>query len=91
MIELTDEVVAQIKRGGKPPFTIKDLAAAQGVSLVQYAEQHGINPRTLSDWSCGRIEPKSYLLLSLYFWDRYEQLKTEHEKLLKLLSITAQK
>lgn len=90
MIELTDEIVDQIKRGGKPPFTIKDLAAAQGVSLAQYAEQHGISPRTAEQWT-GRFEPKSYVLLSLYFWDRYEQLKAEHEELLKLLSITAQK
>lgn len=90
MIELTDEIVAQIKKGGKPPFTIKDLAAAQGVSLGQYAEDHGISPRTAQGWCMGK-EPRSYLLLSLYFWDRYEQLKAEHEKLLKLLSITAQK
>lgn len=90
MIELTDEIVDQIKKGGKPPFTIQDLAEAQGMSVKDYAKAHGISPRTAEQWT-GRFEPKSYLLLSLYFWDRYEQLKAEHEELLKLLNITAQK
>lgn len=88
MINLTEEIIDRIKRGGKPAFGIKELAQDAGVSVAQYARDHGIPSTSINAWSNGRSEPKGYILLALWHWDRYEELKKEHEKMLKLLRLT---
>ena len=68
-LELTEKDIETIKKGGPAPFTIQDLAEAQGMSVKDYAKAHGISPETARGWAAGRpIKP--FILAALYFWDK---------------------
>lgn len=68
-LELTKKDIENIKKGGPAPFTIQDLAEAQGMTVKDYAKAHGISPETARGWAAGRpIKP--FILAALYFWDK---------------------
>ena len=45
--------------------TVRDIAAAKGVSVRQLALRHAIPQRTVEDWSAGRSVPSLWVLLLL--------------------------
>lgn len=43
-------------------MTIKEIAAAAGISCRKLAERFGIPYRTMEDWSAGKRTPPDYVI-----------------------------
>lgn len=69
-----------IRHVGYAPFGIKDIVAASGMSVNDYARAHGINPNTLAGWCAGKT-CRAYVVAGLYIWDEYEKKQKRREKL----------
>lgn len=52
--------IAEVRRFA--PTTVKEIAAAAGMSCRKLAERFGIPYRTMEDWSSGKRVPPDYLL-----------------------------
>lgn len=60
--ERSDSVSRLVYGTASDSMTVKDIAAAAGMSCRKLAERFGIPYRTMEDWSSGKRVPPDYLL-----------------------------